>query len=356
MSNPVVFVSYSRESEEHSAWVRHLSERLRSHGIDSRLDQWHLAPGDDLVRFMTSAVRDSDFVLLICTPNYAAKANEDRGGVGFEGSVIAGSILTVRDSQGKFIPVLRSGTAAESIPVFLWNRLWVDFTEDASFSASVEHLARHLLRRPEIVPPPVAPAAVPGGVNRLRRPDRWILVAGTGNRDRLPERMEEVCRELGRELAGAGFGLVTGGWPGVDRSVSMGFASSLETLGLPLENFLTQVVEQTWDPPFRAGRIIPVPPGEAEYIESVKRADAGILVGGVGGTYRTGEYLRVSGKPVFPVPESGGDARKFFKRMAGKWYEGCIPNVTKAQYMGLDAGWPEAVGRVTRLLALWNQR
>lgn len=153
---PVAFLSYARESDQHSAWVRDFGGRLRALGIDARLDQWHLSPGDDLVRFMTDGVQKSDFVLVVCTPKYAAKANANDGGVGFEGSVIAGSILTQGAAQRKFIPLLRAGTAAESIPAFLLNRLYIDFTRDAELKSSVEALVRHMQGRPDNVPPPIA--------------------------------------------------------------------------------------------------------------------------------------------------------------------------------------------------------
>jgi predicted Rossmann-fold nucleotide-binding protein len=353
----VVFISYARESEDHRAWVRGLAERLRLHDIEIRLDEWHLSPGDDLAAFMVSAIRDSNFVLLICTPNYANKAHANQGGVGFEGAIISGSLLTFPDVQAKFIPLLRSGTAAESIPAYLWNRLWVDFTDDRTYSAAVEQLARHLSRRPENTPPPVAPTVTDGPATQsAARPDRWMLVAGTGNRERLPDELETLCDRIGAKLAERRFGLVTGGWQGVDLAVSVSFSKRLESLGLPLENFLTQVVEHSWSPPFRAGRIVPVPKGEAEYIESVKRADAAILIGGVGGTYRTAEYMRISGKPVFPVPKTGGDARKFFKRMLKKWYEGCIPGITSAQYASLDANATDPISPLLDLLDAWNRR
>ena len=60
---------------------------------------------------------------------------------------------------------------------------------------------------------------------------------------------------IGHELAKNKYGLITGGWQGVDRIVSESFPGALETRKLPLDNFVTQVVEQSWEPPFRAGRL-----------------------------------------------------------------------------------------------------
>ena len=37
---PIVFVSYSHDGEEHSAWVLQLATRLRRNGVDVILDRW----------------------------------------------------------------------------------------------------------------------------------------------------------------------------------------------------------------------------------------------------------------------------------------------------------------------------
>ena len=43
-----------------------------------------------LSSFMESGIRDSDYVIMICTPKYAKKANEREGGVGIENTIITG--------------------------------------------------------------------------------------------------------------------------------------------------------------------------------------------------------------------------------------------------------------------------
>ena len=71
------------------------------------------------------------------------------------------------------------------------------------------------------------------------RPRRaWILVAGTGNTDTLPARLDETCRKLGASLANAGYGLVTGGWRGVDEQTGRHFAREWSRIGVPLEDRL----------------------------------------------------------------------------------------------------------------------
>src|SRR4051795_3830890 len=91
---PKVFISYSWDDDAHKTWVRDLAARLRQDGIETLLDQWHLVPGDQLPVFMETAVRESDFTLIICTSRYKDHSNSRMGGVGYEGGIITGEILT----------------------------------------------------------------------------------------------------------------------------------------------------------------------------------------------------------------------------------------------------------------------
>lgn len=69
--HPVVFISYSWDSEEHKAWVKKLSDDLRSkYAVYTLLDRYNRG-GFDLITFMTKAVERADRVLLIGTPDYS---------------------------------------------------------------------------------------------------------------------------------------------------------------------------------------------------------------------------------------------------------------------------------------------
>jgi hypothetical protein len=107
-SAPKVFVSYSWGDDGHRDWVRDFASRLRSDGVDAELDRWRLAPGDQLPEFMERAVRENDFMLIVCTPRYKARADGRVGGVGYEGDIMTAEVLSER-RQRKFIPVLRRG-------------------------------------------------------------------------------------------------------------------------------------------------------------------------------------------------------------------------------------------------------
>ena len=72
---PKVFISYSWESKEHSDWVKSLADKLLADGIEAIIDSYDVSPGDRLPKFMESSIRDSDYVIIICTEEYKRKAN-----------------------------------------------------------------------------------------------------------------------------------------------------------------------------------------------------------------------------------------------------------------------------------------
>jgi hypothetical protein len=151
---PRAFLSYSWEGREHQQWVNEFAERLQGeHGVNIFFDQWHLNPGDDKLHFMEQAIADSDFVIVVCTPTYAERANKRQGGVGYESMIItaemAEHILT-----NKFIPVLRKGTWTSSLPIYLKSKLGVNISDEPYREDEYERLLRVLHGEP-IQPPPL---------------------------------------------------------------------------------------------------------------------------------------------------------------------------------------------------------
>lgn len=152
IKKPSAFVSYSWDSDEHKDWVCNLATRLRNEGIDVTLDQWHLFPGDPLPEFMERAVRENDFVLLVCTPNFKEKADNRKGGVGYEGNIMTGEIF-LKYNHRKFIPLLRHHKWAEAAPNWLQAKVYIDLTE-RYFDTNFEELVR-TLHGERIAPPPL---------------------------------------------------------------------------------------------------------------------------------------------------------------------------------------------------------
>ncbi|MBB5327804.1 toll/interleukin-1 receptor domain-containing protein [Tunturiibacter gelidoferens] len=140
---PRVFLSYSWEGDEHKAWVRALAERLQKDGIQILFDKWYLKLGQDKLYFMEQAVTQSDFVAIVCTENYAEKANSREGGVGYESMIITGEVAEHMLTD-KFIPVLRQGSFKTSLPIYLKSRLGVNLSAEPYSEDEYEELLRKL--------------------------------------------------------------------------------------------------------------------------------------------------------------------------------------------------------------------
>lgn len=149
MADPICFVSYSWDTEAHRAWVRNFSAELIRNGVNILLDQWDLKPGMNLLKYMEESIIKSDFVLLICTPLYAQKANARKDGVGWENIIISGEMFNNASKATKFIPILRTGTKEDAIANYLSGKIYIDFVIDDLFHESMEKLLRHLYDSPE---------------------------------------------------------------------------------------------------------------------------------------------------------------------------------------------------------------
>lgn len=154
MAAPVVFVSYSHDSPEHKAWVLRLATNLRASGIDARLDQWDLVPGQDMATFMHDGVAQADRVLLVCTERYVAKANSGSGGVGYERLIVTAEIVEAIETK-KFIPIVRNNPGPNKVPGHLGPRLHIDFSRDDEYPAQLEALCREILGVPANPKPPL---------------------------------------------------------------------------------------------------------------------------------------------------------------------------------------------------------
>lgn len=150
---PTAFLSYSYDSPEHKEWVLKLASRLRANGVKATLDKWEIEPGDPLPEFMERAVRENDFVLIVCTPRYKEMSDSRTGGVGYEEDVMTAEVLTERN-QRKFKPLLRSGNWNESAPTWLKGKMYVDLRGNPYSEDEYKGLLESLLGT-RAKPPPV---------------------------------------------------------------------------------------------------------------------------------------------------------------------------------------------------------
>jgi len=104
---------------------------------------------------METSIRESNFVLLVCTPTFAEKADAGKGGVGYEKSIVTGEIFGASPSPLKFVPLLRTGSPESSLPSYLKSRAYIDFRDDGAFGSSLENLLRHIYQSPKYERPPL---------------------------------------------------------------------------------------------------------------------------------------------------------------------------------------------------------
>lgn len=206
---PKVFISYSWESEEHKAWVRSLAERLTKNGVNVRLDQWHIVPGQSLTQFMEAEVHTCDFVLVVCTKDYCRKSRARAGGVGYEQQIITGNIVAGKPRE-HFIPIVRDGEFTPgpdcSIPGQFMGIYAIDMREGVDNDQAIESLLRAIFRQPTAQPtigprPVFAPVGQDATGTELeqvfeevRLPvldiDGWHLMSGVASHHRWPATFE----------------------------------------------------------------------------------------------------------------------------------------------------------------------
>ena len=151
-NNPKVFISYSQDSEAHRQWVFELAARLRRDIVDLILYQGNPDLDEDSTQFMESGVRDSDWVLVVCTDRYVRKANDGEGGVGYDSMIITQKLVEDLGTN-KFIPIIRQTEWEDKTPEFLKERAYVDFTDDTQFDAKFEELLHERLLLPPLQKP-----------------------------------------------------------------------------------------------------------------------------------------------------------------------------------------------------------
>lgn len=159
--NPKLFLSYSWDNEKHKRWVLKLAADLIRNGVRVLIDEWDLRDyNDDLNLFMEVGIRESDYVVLVCTPEYARRANERKGGVGVESTIITGEFYEPAKAS-KFIPITRRAARGprHCLPSYLKSRYAIDFTSEGNYKVCLDELVRRLFgqpryRRPDLGPVP----------------------------------------------------------------------------------------------------------------------------------------------------------------------------------------------------------
>lgn len=133
---PSVFISYSHDSKEHQDRVLALANKLRSEGIDCALDQYEDSPPEGWPKWMDRGVKNSDFVLVVCTETYYNRVmgtDESGNGIKWESTLIYQQLYNAGANNTKFIPVIYSDCKFENIPEPLQGATFYTIDDDTSY-------------------------------------------------------------------------------------------------------------------------------------------------------------------------------------------------------------------------------
>lgn len=302
-NEPWIFVSYRRLDQPNL--VRQLVSQLEAEfGRESVFcDVDDIPIGTTFGGRIEKALRQAQIVLSVVGPEWCGNPSR----IANAGDWIrmeTETALGLRKQGTVLIPVLANGgklPAKEQIPQSLWPLFEVNGRQvnDASFDTDIKLLVADIRQWME---------------------KRWILVTGTGVGTILPKAVESAARQLGQMLARSNFGLVTGGWPGVDLIVAQEFVQTLASLRTDYGDALLQVIPENKKFLFPSGRIERLATEREAWGRTVRRSHAVIVIGGKGGAYDTAQMGLGAGIPVIPLEftsvEGHDDAKQVWLEMS----------------------------------------
>lgn len=136
MQSPKVFVSYSWTPMSNQETVFQLVSRLRRDNVGVIYDRDELHPGQNINYFMEQALErnDIDNIVVICNKDYADKANNREGGVGYEAGIIISEIKS-SPLQRRVIPVAVEfdGDGKPYLPTKFKELYYIDLTKETGY-------------------------------------------------------------------------------------------------------------------------------------------------------------------------------------------------------------------------------
>lgn len=153
---PRAFISYSHDSEDHKNRVLALANQLRQDGIDAQIDQYLVVPTQGFPRWMEQQIKESDFVLVVCTSTYSKRfsGDEEPGkGLGgrWEGAIITQHLYMQGANNSTFIPILIGDATSKDIPILLAGTVYYRPDTPDGYEA----LYRRLSNQHATPPPPL---------------------------------------------------------------------------------------------------------------------------------------------------------------------------------------------------------
>ena len=117
-----VFISHTSKTEAAAQWVKELALYLIEHGVQARLDYFHLRRGMDLPQWMCNELAMAKKVIIVCDEAYKQKADGRLGGVGWETMIIQGDLAALPPDSTKYQVVVRADALDKGLPMYLKTR------------------------------------------------------------------------------------------------------------------------------------------------------------------------------------------------------------------------------------------
>lgn len=145
-ATPVVFVSYSWTPMRNQETVFGLVSRLRQDGIRVIYDKEDLYPGQNINYFMEQALErnDVDNIIVVCNKDYAEKANNRQGGVGYEAGIIISEIKSA-PLQRRVIPVAveMDVNGNPYLPTKFKELYYIDLTRENGYNELIDAIKKY---------------------------------------------------------------------------------------------------------------------------------------------------------------------------------------------------------------------
>lgn len=138
-----IFISYNWENQE---WVKKLADDLEAYSeFHIILDQYDLNHNIDKNHFMEKGIFESDLILVVCTKEYAYKANNRLGGVGIE--TFMNTIRHWEEMENKqtsnIFAIMREDRYI-STPNYLKGKISISFQNDDKYNKSLSYLIKQI--------------------------------------------------------------------------------------------------------------------------------------------------------------------------------------------------------------------
>lgn len=159
MEHKKVFISYSWDSNNHQEWVLHLVNQLRKKGINATADVFETQiKSIHLPQMMVDKIRESDFIIVVLSEDYAKKADQSRGGVGFESRLLLPLLM---ENPDKLVCIMRhTGNYKEVFPFQLKGQYAIDFSNELQFEKNLKELIYRIYKQPMIYQEPLGESPI----------------------------------------------------------------------------------------------------------------------------------------------------------------------------------------------------